>query len=343
VISLETLSLSKNKDSFLNEFSQLASNLNKDKNPFPMSKATCLHLLNTFPETEKELWLVKDGEKFVGRLCANTTKAKENCGYFGFFEVDLSHVDFENISKILFEAAFSWFKNKNVTEIYGPISLNVWMNYRYITTDSQPYSWEPSQPIQYISILNKMGLKLDQGYVSKFFLEGETSMKLSLERTKPHYDKIVAMGFKFRQINPSDPKEPSILYKLNLNAFKGNYLFEPISQSQYEATHIKAILGQDLKYSLFIISPDGRELGYLYTFIDQGLIVVKSILTQDDQQGAGFASALLHESFLRAKADGFVNGVGATLRKGNISEKFFNYMGPNSKEHEYYLFHKSLK
>ena len=106
---------------------------------------------------------------------------------------------------------------------------------------------------------------------------------------------------------------------------------------EYEQTHIHFLKNTDLRYSFFILDQFHRELGYIFSFLDKGHLIIKSLLLLPEARGSRVSSALLHHSVLRGVADGITRAGGALVRKGNISEYFFKNIGTAYETHHYSL------
>lgn len=320
-----SLSNSENSDKFLKEFCAL-------KNPESTG-----HLLNVFSETPKELFLYKKNNQVLGRLCVNETAHNESMVLFGFVQYDLASKD---AIKELIAAGEAWAKERGKLTLIGPADLNVWMGNRFKKRGSEmEFSWEPNNPTDYVDDFLNNGFELDQGYITNFY----ATTKISYERTRPAYEASVAAGCTFRNLDPSVPGEIDKLYQMNLSGFCINYLYEPISQEQYTNTHILGLDKSNLPYSFWILNKDGEEMGYVYSLIDGDYHIIKSIVMNPKFQGAKNASALVHRAFKKTEEDGVARkAAGALVRKGNVSEHFFNHLGDPTHTHEYTMVKKGI-
>ncbi len=105
-----------------------------------------------------------------------------------------------------------------------------------------------------------------------------------------------------------------------------NYLYEPITKSQYENLHVQAVKSLDMQYSFFVLDPNEEEIGYIFCFPENDHLIIKSILMDPKAQGARLASALLHMSLKKGREKGLIKTIGAMVRRGNISEHFFDHL-----------------
>lgn len=334
MIKIESLSETNDKRAFLKRFGDIPQTLYPDRPLAPSGYWE--YLISLFPELELELFITTEDGHDVGRIGANISAGHPDTAFFGFFEFDLKYAD---AATKLITSAQNWVKSKDIRRIIGPIDLNVWFGNRFrVSGQKQVFSWEPNGPAEYADAFIKQGFTPSQGYISMIY---DDSI-LSFERTKSAYEKALADGYSFRNLDLTRPNEIETLYNLNIKAFQVNYMYEPICFEQYKATHIKAVENSDLQYSFFITTPDGKEAGYLYCFVEEDHLIVKSMLMDPSFQGARLASALLHASLKQARENGIIQTVGAMVRKGNISEYFFDHLQKPVSKNEYVMLEKSL-
>jgi hypothetical protein len=336
-MKIEKLSEQDDIDSFLLRFANVSEHINTDQSrPRPSPMGT-VHLLKTFAHVPKELIIISDQEKDLARVCINQTKADEDYILFGFLEYEISRPE---LLKLLMDEVESYAQVSQRSAIIGPVDINVWFGNRFKKAGFEDQrSWEPNSPKEYLQEILKLGYKLDQDYLSAFYLD----TSVSLQRTKPAYDKAISEGYTFRNLDPSTEEETRKLYTTNIKGFCHNYFYEPITYEEYVGTHIRALDGFDFKYSFWILDSEGKEWGYVFSYPDHDeRMIIKSIVMVPDKRGAKLSSALVHRSLLSSHENGIIKGCGACVRKGNISEHFFDHLGEKEKEHLYTLVSKKL-
>ena len=336
-MKIEKLSETSDKLQFIKDFASLNNTLNQDYNRPMSSPESVAHLLNVFSHVPKELILIHDGENYVGRVCANTTKADDDYILFGLIEYERTNAE---ILKLLMNEVEAYAKSVERKNIIGPVDINVWFGNRF---KSKGYDnnrhWEPNSPKEYLDHMLDLDYKLDQDYLSCFY----SSLMPCYERTKTAYDKVISEGYTFRNLAPSTEEEIDKLYTLNTGGFSKNYFYESITREEYKNTHILALKGFDFQYSFFILDQSGNELGYVFSYPDtDNRIIIKSLVMDPAARGARLSSALVHASIKQALENGIVLACGACVRKGNISEHFFDHLGEKEMVHEYTLVSKSL-
>jgi GNAT superfamily N-acetyltransferase len=329
-------SSSKDKNDFISRFSVLPEKLGHNSSRPLVKKEYWAYLLDVFSEVDKELFIVQRNGADAGRICVNLSAGNPGLAFFGMIEHVLED---ESVSSELYELAQEWARKNGATEIIGPIDINVWFGNRFQTEgfDNQ-YSWAPNNPINYYKAALKNGYREDQGYSSRFF----NALKEQVDRTKPGYDLALDEGYSFRHMNLDSIKDITKLYELNVDSFKINYLYEPITKEQYFKTHINFIKGNDLSLSYFIVDKNDVPRGYLYCFLQDDILILKSLLIQKDFQGAKLSSALIHQSCRIALELGYSKGAGVLIRDGNISAKFYEKIGDPYLIHRYHLVKKDI-
>ena len=317
-------------------FCELPEKLGHNKNRSLPKKEYWGYLLSVFPEVKKELFIATDNGKDVGRILVNTSAGNPGIAFFGMFECELEN---KAIAKELFDAAELWAKEQGASSVIGPVDVNVWFGNRFQTEGFEAqFSWAPNNPKEYYQFALENGFVQDQGYSSKFF----DALKIQVERTKPGYDLAISEGFSFRYLDLDSIEDISRLYELNVDSFKINYLYEPITRDQYFKTHIQFIKGSDLSLSYFIVDTDNIPRGYVYCFMQDDCLIIKSILIQRDFQGAKLSSALVHKACLEAYNRGFTKGAGVLIRDGNVSGKFYEKIGEPYLVHRYHMVKKEI-
>lgn len=336
-MKIEKLSQTDDKASFIQEFAALNKQLESNQGRPMSAPEGVIHLLNVFSDIPKELILIKDDNKALGRVCVNQTKADESYVLFGLIEYETTMPE---VLKLLMQEVEEYAKKNNKKNIIGPIDINVWFGNRFkMQGFDDQRSWEPNSPKAYLDHIQELDYKLDQDYLSCFY----TSLMPCYERTKSAYDKVIEEGYSFRNLDPLTEEEIDKLYALNIGGFSKNYFYEEITREQYKNTHILGLKGFDFQYSFFILDENGEELGYVFSYPDHdNRIIIKSLVMNPKARGARLSSALVHASMKQAKANGLQRACGACVRKGNVSEHFFDHLGEKERVHEYVLVSKQL-
>lgn len=320
------------QDQFLKRFSNFSSTQAKKHGRPEVHSLSEYLLIKTFPEIEKELWIVEDDQfEIVAKIGVNLL-LEEGKLYtvFGFFDIDLEHKDQGYAFSLLLEEISKWARKNKSKNLVGPMNFNTWFSNRFkVKGFDHSYAWEPHNPYEYYDLFIKNDFEVDKVYLSKFY----STTALIMERTLPGYEHAKSKGYSFRGIDVL--KDVEVLYKLNTKCFAQNYLYSPITIEQYRNTHIRAISGTDLSLSFFIMDAEEVERGYVYAFENNGFLIIKTILIDPEARGASLSSAMLYESLKQATQKGISKTAGALVREGNISEQFFKTLGEPLVEHRY--------
>jgi GNAT superfamily N-acetyltransferase len=315
--------ISGNDTNFIKRFTQLSDKINPDSRGKYSSPSSAIEkLIHEMSSVERKFFIAQINEHDVARVAV--MKSSDNkIFYFGFFDVDLSVENPMKITTTLMGQVEQWAKERGAQEILGPIDFNTWFGNRFKNKKSAyHFSWEPQNPIEYVDLFLKNNFEVTQEYISVIYDDSA----ISFERTKSAYEQALGEGYTFRVVDPEKKDEPSKLYTLNVASFSQTYLYQPISQETYEKMILQNVPTHKFKHSFFISDKNGKELGYLFAFIENNFLIVKSLLIHPSVQGARLSSALIHRSMIEARNDGFFPAVGAMVRRGNKSELFFKHL-----------------
>ncbi len=318
------------------DFCSLQELLYKEKSRPINSMQYWMHLLNVFKDKKRaKIFVAYKNDLVVGRILASISHHGDK-GYWGMLEYDTTE---PGIVKELLENAEEFLISNKCEKIFGPIDFSTWFSNRFIENeDSLCFSWEPNNPKEYISQCLACGYEVDKQYITNVYKDGVNIYN----RTQKGYDKAITNNYKFRGLSIENENEVRNIFELNLKGFKNNYLYEPISYNEFKLTYLNALRNKDLTYSFVISNTEDIDLGFIYAFLDQDYLIIKSLLVDPLYQGAQLSSALLHKALKEARADGYNAMAGALVRKGNISEYFFENAGKPYSTHHYSLLRKLI-
>ncbi len=333
-MNIEKLSQSQKKLDFIKRFSRVGEDFKHHSKRHRPASQYYEYLLNLFYSTPKELIIINDGKNDIARVCVNQTEYSKEAAFFGF----LDYLNFDTL-KLLMQEVENYCRVNHLKILYGPIDINVWFSNRLkIQGFNHNHHWEPNSPEFFLTDLLKLNYLLDQQYLSSFY----SSIETAYNRTLLGYQKCVEQGLHFRNLDLNREKEVDLLYHLNTISFSQNYLYQPITKDEYIQSHIHFLKNTNFQYSYFIMDNDNRELGYVYSFIDEDRLIIKSLLVDPAARGARISSALAHASIKQAKKNGISLICGACVRKGNVSQHLFDHLGTPERVHEYALLKKNL-
>lgn len=289
-------------------------------------------------------WVSKNERGVVnGRISANVSEKDPTRGYFGFYRCDLSSPEEARaVSTALLEAAEAWLKAQSVKSVYGPIDYSSWFSYRFLvsSTGGETFAWEPHQPAPYVSQWENFGFEAEDYYHSRSY----TGILKELPSTQSRYDEFFKNGFRVRPIElTSHPeRELQAIGKINLRSFQSSFLTEPLSKEAYQTLYVPQFSEYLSEYCFFLLNPKGEEVGYFFSFEDQGYLVWKTLAILPEYQGLGLSVFGMHQTLLLAKQRGVDQMVSALIRRGAQSEVLLQKIFNLKWEHHYAVFKKEI-
>lgn len=325
----------------LHSYSQHPETL-RDWSNHPLSR-----LISLPYERPREFWVLKnDANSILGRVGAGLSPARPTLGWIGFFDLK-DPEDFESASNLL-ENACSFLKRAGATRAVGPLHLNTWLPYRFAlpTEDRQQFIWEPSNPASYPEHWKRAGFKREMLYSS----EGHAEFGSLMERLKPEWIRARDQGYSFRPIDPERllDHELKILHRLSMIGFSQNHLFEPMPEALFRELYVPLAgknARQNLSLSGFVLSPEGEEVGFSFSFIDSSQgdpkVVLKTATLLPAHRGKGLSNALFYET-LHGLDPGIHREFVSALVKEGAQSHSYGKKHPRLWRHEYELLYREL-
>jgi hypothetical protein len=350
---LEIVSYSKlnndEKTEFIAEFSKFPSRIRQHpwrENILPEGLLQAL-LANPLP-VAKDLLMVKDGVHLVACCSVNVSLSDANLGYFGTFDLDLSHTHYPDAASLLLQHAEAWLKMHNAKRIIGPIAFSTWFPYRWRTqfTDLFVADWEPGQPREYAECAIRAGYTES----TKFQSTASGQPQKILELLTPEHESLLNNGFSFEALKASEIKSAHLvdLHNITHEAFAGGFLFDPIPQPIFEGIYLPMINSSkhDVRI-IFCVNREGIRCGYLVGFFQNRALVLKSVANARSRTGSGakIFNPMIVELLRWAIPAGINQIQCALMRDDNRSMQFSERMvreGGEIWRHHYSLFEKSL-
>jgi len=297
---------------------------------------------------KREHWIVEKDSKQVGRISANLSTSDPLRGYLGFYLTELNETDRAQISSLLLSTAETWLKEQGVKQVYGPVNYSTWFSYRFQTeteyihpAQDPQFEWEPAYAPEYFSDWEKNAyLEADHYHTKAFGKISET-----IQPTEASYDRLVSEGFSMRQIDLRNfpERELAAITKINQQSFSDKFLVEPIDPIAFQKLYAAPLLKHISHLSIFILDPEQKEIGYCFSFVDQGYFVWKTMAVMKEFQGKSLASAAIHYSLKLAEKEGVNDMVTALIREGAQSEVLLKKFPYHQWTHHYRLLKKELK
>ncbi len=294
------------------------------------------YFLLLFPPSASACFFVAlENNEPVGRMSAGLMRDYPDTGTFGLFEASSAEV-----AQSLIDSASVWMKARGAKTVYGPMAFNTWFPYRF-REDSDPlqFSWEPKNPVIYNQYFLEAGFVAAEHYHSP----GSEGLKEYAQKIKPTWEKLVQEGYQFRPFDSENfmEKEVEKLYSLSIEGFKNNKLYEPISLPLFKQLYSALAAKQDYSYSYFAVSPEGKEIGFFFIFVEKEYLVLKTIVVDEVYRGKGISTALSYLPALKASENGIDKFTTALIHRGNHSASY-NKKSRDLWDHRYVLYRKDF-
>jgi len=238
--------------------------MNPKKNPF-------------FLHSKADLFLAIRNKKIVGRIAAirnnNYNKfAKENVGYFGFFDV----VNDYTVAETLLQKAVDWVKAEKLEGIYGPTNFttNETAGVLIDGFDSPPVVWMTYNKPYYAEFLNRFGFgkRMD---LFAYKVPTQTVSQKSLDISARLEERLKKRGIIVRTVRMKDFKqEVNSIRAIYQGAWEQNWGFVPPTQEEFDslAVGLKMIVNTDM---VFIAEHEKKPVGFFLALPDINQIMIK--------------------------------------------------------------------
>lgn len=321
------------------KFCQLPQNIySEGDKKFAMNPEQCRKLLILPIPFAKEAFLISDNSgAFVGRILFQSS-SKANLGHWSFLALspNLKDSDLKEIDQFMSE----WFKQKNISQAIGPYYFTTYFPYRMrVDEDKVSYPWEPKQPSYELKFMESIGHSKHAIYHSNL-MKGFGHFD---QKGKKEYEALLAQGFTFRPIRTDALEEEiQILYTLSMKGFTDNYLFEPIPFELFKEVYVPSFKAVDLRMSCVQYSPDGKPIGFNFTFPQGHQVIIKSACVLPEFRGRGLFSAGIYHGVLKTRelVPEVTDAITALVHDENEASKRVANSPTPQERHEYALLMK---
>jgi GNAT superfamily N-acetyltransferase len=296
-----------------------------------------------------ELLLALDGDRVVGRALVAQSFAEPGACGIGAYAVAAGE-DACATTAGLAAAARRWAAGRGCATLYAPIDVNTWFAYRFAlpaTVDSLDaprvsrwYSWEPSQPAEYVSHFRALGFSEAERYRTDFISLAGFGDDDIARHTASSLTSATRAGFSFARIEDVVPELLDELHPLCLEAFHRNPLFEPITLGVFRAIIASATRDRDISHSYLARDAAGHIAGFVLAIREDDTLVLKTLAVSPSRQRTGLGTALMHLAVDGAAHCGVRTLAMALVHAGNVSEAFarqYRLPGSSAWTHEYVL------
>ena len=268
------------------------------------------------------LWVARIDNSVVGRLAGSRSAVDQSWGGLGLLALDERHSRRHEIGQLLIRAALDWLAILGADQIYAPIDINTWFKFRLAEEDFRyppRFSWEPGVKQLWQEILEESGFSKAIHFKTAVFDTPDLSPALGV--LGPHVRRAEAEGYTFRNFASDGDldRDLRLTHQFSHACFQGSTLFEPLEFSLYERSFGHIIRAGAKDTSFFICGPDGHEIGFIFAFIENEYLVVKTIYVLPDfarekvRKWAASAT-LLHKAIQRGMELKVRGGVAAMMR-----------------------------
>ncbi len=345
VIRIENLLSAAPRADFASRFASVPSAVRRDPYRVNLLPAEILKRFVELPwPAPKDFFIAIAGDRAIATLSATVSGANPEQGFIGFYECDLQHPLAVQASRALQTAAEAFLRNSGAKKILAPVNYNTWFQYRFLKpTDERPlYAWEPVMPPEYLQHF------LDAGYVEAvpYISLAHLDYAPLIEGLSPYVERALQKGYRFRPFDAARflDREVPIVYDITMESYEGNFLFEPIPFEAFRDLYVPVARKMDFSLCFFLLSPEGREIGFYFSFIDEqnpGHYVMKTIGLKHEARGGGLSNAMVCHGAMLARDQGATRAIQALARNDAQSRSYARY-APTQWEHDYVLVEKVL-
>lgn len=269
---------------------------------------------------EHDFFLLKSESDIVLRSMICRTPHK-GIVYFGLFDFSYERPDVMDILAEFKKNLTEWGQNVGAQKVLGPVNFSTWLSYRLLSFSSggERMSFGPDRPIAYAELLKKSGLVTNQLFSSKAY----ENIAALVESTRSDYEKALSLGHRFEFLNSSLSEEELFdLHRLSVGIFSDNYLATPIDFITFKTLYAAESGKEDYSNSLFILSPEGKRIGFFFTFFEKDYCVAKTIGIEKGYRGTGVSNGSFYLALKKAQEKGFTKMIAAMVKEGAQSESY---------------------
>lgn len=312
---------------FADRFSAAAAELwSGEHGQHPPSAAYTQLVLSLAAPRRSELFMVLDGDSVVARALIAESLAHSGASALGLFEAGLDRID--RAGEVIIDAALKWARANALPEIFAPLDVNTWLSYRFPVHEKKPagpplYSWEPAQPPEYRELFQRLGFEEAERYHTIGLHHArDAGLADGIRQTEPARAAAELAGYRFEQLGNADDIGALIddLHPLCMDAFRDNPLFEPVPLEVFRRLQMAAAATRDCSLSHVVRHSTGALAGFVFVFMDDKDVVIKTIAVRPEARGRHVSTALIHAVLTAAAERGYETIVSALVREGNTSE-----------------------
>jgi hypothetical protein len=247
-------------------------------------------------------------------------------------------IDDPAAAKQLLDHASEIARKNSYRYLIGPMNGSTWDNYRFsLHHDNSLFLSEPYHHLYYNDQLTLSGF----APVAKYLSLIDRKMSYGTEELKARERELAEQELTFRKISLDDyENELKKIYWFSMAAFRGNFLFTPISSEAFVSKYLPLKSLLDPSY-IIIAEHAGNIAGYVFCFPDlysnNKNLVLKTLVRDMSAQYKGLGNILTSKVTKLAKEKGFEAMIHAFMMETNFSVSLSNaYSGEPYSEYALY-------
>jgi predicted N-acetyltransferase YhbS len=215
---------------------------------------------------------------------------------------------------------------QNCTLAIAPIDGNTWRTYRWITERGEhpPFFLEPDNPPDSVEQIVQAGFTPFARYYSALV----TDLNQGDRRLERVGDRLKKLDITIRSLNLENwEQELHQIYQVSRVAFKQNFLYTPLSESEFMAQYnpIREYINPEL---VLLAEQRKKIVGFLFALPDFCLkqrklpidtLILKTVAVLPQRDYAGLGSLLIFQCHQIAQKIGYQSVIHALMYQGNSS------------------------
>jgi GNAT superfamily N-acetyltransferase len=256
-------------------------------------------------------------------------------GHFAAADVDAGHA--------ILAHAVAALERRGHAIVVGPMDGNTWRRYRLVTErgSEPPFFLEPENPDDWPRSFERAGFTP----LARYFSAINADLTVTDPRAPEAVRRFEAAGGRIRTIDPARfEEELTAVHELSLAAFADNFLYTPISRSEFLSMYQP--LRPMLRPELILMAEQGGQLvGFMFGLPDMkqaerggqvDTAIAKSLAVRPGRSGAGLGSVLMDRLHQAARAMGFRRVIHALMHENNRSMNISRRYGQSIRQYTLY-------
>jgi len=230
-------------------------------------------------------------------------------GYIGCFEMS----DKESAKQQLNDY-IQQLKDAGHRQIIAPINGDVWHSYRLVSwSNGDPtFPFEPQNPLWHNEVYEELGFKPLMKYRSD---------KFNIGNIRPIHNTDAAL-----RIRAFQNDDLQLIYDLSLQGFNENFLYCEITFDDFSKLY-QPVLPMVDNELVVIAEVDGAPAGFIFTFIADNVLILKSMAVLPEFRSRGIGAWLINHVLLAGQIKGAKTAIAALMSDGNNSNKIVSKYG----------------